>query len=160
MSPRSLRAPTLRGGPIRGVRVRPLDVIRDGRGEVRHMLRSDDRWFKRFGEIYFSLVKPGKVKGWHLHARMTLNYAVPRGRIRLVLYDARPRSPTRGRVMTILTGEDRYRLVTVPPGVWNAFQGLGRLPSLVANCATLPHDPREITRRPPDWEGVPCRWRR
>ena len=39
-----------------------------------HMLRSDDRNFKHFGEIYFSQVYPKKIKAWHLHKKMTLNY--------------------------------------------------------------------------------------
>ena len=80
---------------IDGVAIRPLRRIPDERGAVFHMLRRDDAWFTQFGEMYFSLVYPGAVKGWHLHKRMTLNYAVPSGRIKLVLYDDRDDSPTR-----------------------------------------------------------------
>jgi len=143
---------------IKGVEIHPLRQIPDERGKVMHMLRRDDPWFAEFGEIYFSVVHPGKVKGWHLHTKMTLNYAVPSGRIKLVLYDARDDSPTRGEVQEILTGEDSYQLVTVPPGVWNGFTGLGSTPSIVANCATIPHDPDEIVRIDPLSERIPYRW--
>ena len=47
----------------------------------------------------FSSVFPGVIKGWHLHRRMTLNYAVPVGLIKLVLYDDREGSSTRGELM-------------------------------------------------------------
>ena len=123
-----------------------------------HMLRSDDPHFSRFGEIYFSIVKPGVVKGWHLHRRMTLNYAVPVGRIRLVLYDERESSSTRGTVQELQLGHDDYKLVSVPPGVWNGFLGLGTSASLIANCATEPHDPEEILRKPPRSTDIPYDW--
>src|SRR5205823_2429927 len=81
---------------IDGVRVIPLRQIPDERGKVMHMLRADDPHFERFGEIYFSTVYAGVVKGWHLHERMTINYAVPFGSIKLVLFDDRAGSSTRG----------------------------------------------------------------
>lgn len=145
---------------IDGVRIDPLRQIRDERGAIFHMLRSDDPAFERFGEIYFSFVRPGWVKAWHLHSAMTLNYAVPVGRIHLVLYDERKGSPTLGLVQEIALSEEHYVRVRVPPGVWNGFIGLGEREAMVANCATLPHDPKEITRIPPTDERVPYSWAR
>src|SRR6201987_337563 len=109
---------------IEGVVVTPLRQIADERGKVMHMLRSDSPVFKAFGEIYFSTVEPGAIKAWHLHHRMILNYAVPHGKIKFVLYDARTSSPTHGKVQEIFMGPDSYSLVTVPPGVWNGFKGI------------------------------------
>ena len=145
-------------GEIDGVVVRPLRQICDERGKVMHMLRADDPHFQRFGEIYFSVVYPGVVKGWHLHTEMALNYAVPSGRIKLVLYDDREGSRTRGTVQEVFLGEDCYQLVTIPPRVWNGFKGLGVAPSIVANCATVPHRPDEIVRRDPFSSDIPYRW--
>lgn len=122
------------------------------------MLRRDDPHFEAFGEIYFSVVKPGVVKGWHLHRTMTLNYAVPSGEIRLVLYDGREGSRTRGEVQEIRLGPDDDKLVRVPSGVWNGFLGLGDRPSIVANCATEPHDPAEMVRLPPRTPEIPYDW--
>lgn len=138
--------------------VRPLAVIADDRGAVMHMLRADAPHFERFGEIYFSVVNPAAVKAWHRHRSTVLNYAVPRGRIRLVIYDDRPGSPTRGSVMEIETGESSYNLITIPPGTWNGFVGLDDAPALVANCATLAHDPAELDRLPADDRSIPYRW--
>ena len=143
---------------IEGVVIIPLKTIADERGKVMHMLRRDDAHFEVFGEIYFSWVYPGVVKGWHLHKEMTLNYAVPVGSIKLVLYDAREGSPTKGQVQEIMMGENDYKLVRVPPGIWNGFQGLGEHASMVANCATLPHDPEEIVRIDPHSTEIPYTW--
>lgn len=143
---------------IHDVRVTPLRRIADERGAVYHMLREDGDVFERFGEIYFSLVYPGVVKGWHIHSRMTLNYAVPVGMVKLVCYDDREGSPTRGGVQEIHVGELNYALVTIPPGIWNGFKGEGAKPALVANCATLPHDPAEIDRIDPFDNEIPYDW--
>jgi dTDP-4-dehydrorhamnose 3,5-epimerase len=143
---------------IDGVRIQPLRRIPDERGAIMHMLRRDDPWFEQFGEIYFSMVYPGVIKGWHLHSRMTLNYAVVTGVIKLALFDARDGSATKGEVQEIYIGDGNYALVTVPPGVWNGFKGVGTAPAIVANCATEPHDPEEISRRDPFDAGIPYDW--
>ena len=143
---------------IDGVKITPLRQIHDERGKVMHMLKTDDEHFDQFGEIYFSCVYPDVVKAWHLHQTMTLNYAVPVGRIKFVLYDDRPSSPTKGEVQELILGPDNYLLVTVPPLVWNGFKGLGTEMSLVANCASIPHDPDEISRVDPDNNSIPYDW--
>ena len=143
---------------IDGVIVTPLCQILDERGKVMHMLRADAPHFKGFGEIYFSCVYPGAIKGWHIHKRMTLNYAVPHGHIKFVLYDERAASPTRGQLQELVLGPDNYCLVTVPPMVWNGFKGIGGEMAIVANCATIPHDPEEIERRDPFDASIPYSW--
>ncbi|HWR71935.1 MAG TPA: dTDP-4-dehydrorhamnose 3,5-epimerase family protein [Nitrospirota bacterium] len=143
---------------IDGVKITPLKQILDERGKVMHMLRSDAPHFERFGEIYFSCIHPGAVKAWHIHKRMTLNYAVPHGNIKFVLYDDRPASPTNGEVQELFLGPDNYCLVTVPPLVWNGFKGIGTETAVVANCATIPHDPAEIERRDPFDPSIPYTW--
>ena len=143
---------------IHGVIVTPLRQIFDERGKVMHMLREDSPAFTRFGEIYFSCVHPGAIKAWHLHKRMTLNYAVISGEIKCVLYDDRPDSPTRGQVQEYFLSPENYNLLTVPPLVWNGFKGIGDRSAIVANCATLPHDPNEIERKPAFDSGIPYDW--
>ena len=143
---------------IDGLLVTPLRRIPDERGAVLHMLRADADHFERFGEIYFSLVYPGAIKGWHVHRRMTLNYAVPVGTVKLVCYDDRAGSPSAGNVVELFVGELNYVLVTIPPLVWNGFKGVGDTPALVANCATEPHDPDEIVRKSPFSEDIAYDW--
>jgi dTDP-4-dehydrorhamnose 3,5-epimerase len=140
------------------VYIHPLRQIPDERGKIMHMLRSDDPHFEKFGEIYFSTIYPGVIKGWHLHKEMTLNYAVLYGTIKLVLYDDRIDSPSRGEVMELFVGDGNYVLVTIPPMVWNGFKGVGSQPAIVANCSTLPHDPTEIVRLDPVDNQIPYRW--
>jgi dTDP-4-dehydrorhamnose 3,5-epimerase len=142
---------------IDGVIVVPLRRIPDERGTILHMLRRDDPHFIEFGEIYFTSIYRGVVKGWHRHREMTLNYACVAGRVKLVMYDDRTDSPTRGRVMERFLGPDDYSLVVIPPGVWNGMKGMDEV-SLVANCATHPHDPSRTERLDPFSSAIPYDW--
>ena len=143
---------------IEGVLVKPLRQILDERGKIMHMIRNDDPDFISFGEIYFSCIYPGVIKGWHIHKKMTLNYAVPFGTIKLVLYDDRDSSKTRGELQEIFLGPDNYCLVQIHPRIWNGFKGIGTTPSIVANCSTIPHDPDEIERKSPEDPSIPYKW--
>jgi len=144
---------------IAGVETIPLLRIQDERGFVMRMLRADDPHFTKFGEIYFSAVYPGIIKGWHLHSRMTINYAVVQGNIKLVLYDQRADSTTYRELQEIVFGQINYQLVRVPPGVVNGFTAVGGAGALVANCADIPHDPAEITRIDPFTPTIPYDWK-
>lgn len=143
---------------IEGVIITPLRQIVDERGKIMHMLRADSPLFTGFGEIYFSTVHPGVIKGWHIHKLMTLNYAVLQGHIKLVIFDNRENSPTKGIVQELFMGPDNYCLVTVPPLVWNGFKGIGQETAMVANCASIPHDSNEIERLDPFDPTIPYDW--
>jgi len=144
---------------IEGVVITPLRQIFDERGKVMHMLRKDSPVFSEFGEIYFSCTYPGAIKAWHLHKEMTLNYAVIHGSIKCVLFDDRPGSKTRGCVEEYFLSPENYSLITVPPLVWNGWKGMGSETSIVANCATIPHDPSEIERKPVLDSSIPYDWK-
>lgn len=143
---------------IDGVTLTPLKQIFDERGKVMHMLRADSPIFSSFGEIYFSCTYPGAIKAWHLHKQMTLNYAAIYGEIKCVLYDDRPDSKTRGCVEEYFLSPENYYLLTVPPLVWNGWKGLGEHTSIVANCASIAHDPDEIIRKPAFDQTIPYDW--
>jgi len=143
---------------IAGVKITPLRQFLDERGKVMHMLKVGEPAFEQFGDLYFSCVYPGAIKGWVIHKEMSLNYAVPHGHIKFVLYDERPASPTLGEVQEIFMGPDNYCLVTVPPMVWNGFKGIGNETAVVAKCATIPHSPDEIERRDPFDPSIPYDW--
>jgi dTDP-4-dehydrorhamnose 3,5-epimerase len=143
---------------IDGVKIIPLRQIVDERGKIMHMLKATDPHFIRFGEIYFSCAWPGVIKGWHVHRSMTVNNAVISGRVKLVLYDLREGSPTRGELQEVFLGEDNYCLVQIPPGVANGYKTYGDKMAILANCATEPHDPTEIAYMDPQTADIPYDW--
>ena len=149
-----------RNASIEGVAIVPLATLSDDRGAVFHMLKATAPHFAGFGEIYFSSIYPGVVKGWKRHRRMTANYSCILGRIELVLYDDRERSSTKGCLMKLCLGPNEHSLVVIPPEVWHGFEGLAHPASIVANCASEPSDSAELDRMDPDDGRIPHRWRR
>ncbi|MBI2031231.1 MAG: dTDP-4-dehydrorhamnose 3,5-epimerase family protein [Candidatus Levybacteria bacterium] len=143
---------------IDGVHIKKLSKIPDERGTIMHMLREDDREFERFGEVYFSKSYPGIIKGWHKHKKMTLNYCVAEGMIKLVLFDDRKNSKTYKRLQEIFVGEDNYCLVQIPPGVINGYKTIGVKPAVLINCSTHPYNEKEIIRIDPLSQKVPYSW--
>jgi dTDP-4-dehydrorhamnose 3,5-epimerase len=145
------------GPQIEGLVFTPLARIPDERGTIFHMLRRTDPHFLEFGEIYFTSVYRGVIKGWHRHREMTLNYACIWGRVKLVLVDGRPGSPTEGAIVERFLGPDDYVLATIPPGIWTGFKGMDEV-SIVANCATHPHDPALTDRLDPFSDQIGYDW--
>ena len=143
---------------IEDVKIIPKRKIPDERGMIMHMLRCDDPEFEQFGEIYFSVAYPGAIKGWHEHTKQVQNYAVIQGMIKLVLYDNREKSKTKGEIMEIFTGEDKYELIRIPTGVINGYKTYGTKPAIIANCSTLSHQLDEMIRYDPFGNKVPYDW--
>jgi dTDP-4-dehydrorhamnose 3,5-epimerase len=143
---------------IEGVKVVPLRRIPDERGTIFHMLKRTDPHFSAFGEIYFSTVYPGVVKGWHRHKNMTLHYACVHGRVKLVIYDEREHSATKGELMELFLGPDNYSLVVIPPDLWNGFKGMGDEPAIIADLIDIPHEDAISTRIDPHDNHIPYEW--
>ncbi len=143
---------------IEGVKIIDLKKITDERGMIMHMLKRTDPHFKEFGEIYFSCGYPDVVKAWHIHKEMTLNNCCIVGMIKLVLFDNRKNSTTKGELMELFIGEDNYKLVQIPPGVTNGYKAYGDKMAILANCATLPHDKYELIYIDPFSKDIPYKW--
>ena len=143
---------------IDGVKITKLNQIFDERGKVMHMLRNDQEIFSKFGEIYFSYTHPNVVKAWHYHKEMTLNYAVIYGEVKLVLFDDRENSTTKGNLMELYFSTENYNLITVPPKKWNGFKKVGSKPAILANCSDIPHDDNEVLRKDYQDQSIPYNW--
>lgn len=125
---------------IKGVEIVPLKQILDDRGKVMQMMRNDSLYFEKFGEIYFSVVHPGKFKGWHKHTNKTLNYACIFGKVELSIFDGKE-------IMKVYLSPEDYKMVIIKPNLWDGIRGLGQTDSIVANCATEPYSEEGIVRK-------------
>ena len=144
---------------IFGVKIFKKKVISDKRGKILHMLRKDDDHFSKFGEIYFSYVYGNQIKAWHIHKKMTLNYIVAFGKIKLVLYDDRKKSKTKGAFQEIILSNKNHYLVSIPPNIWNGFRSANSKLAVLANCSNIPHDPHEIKRLPHNDKSIGYDWK-
>ena len=126
-----------------GAIVTPLRRIESPKGDVYHGLKATEDTFRGFGEAYFSVVHARVTKGWKRHNLMTLNLVVPVGIIEFQL-----RSDDGTVAESLQLGESRYARLSVPPGIWMAFTGVGEGLNLLLNIASIPHDPNEAVTLP------------
>jgi dTDP-4-dehydrorhamnose 3,5-epimerase len=127
---------------IEGVALTPLKIMSMQDGDVMHGMKNDDVGFSGFGEAYFSLINPGRIKGWKRHRQMVCNFIVPNGRIKVVIFDDRADCFDQ----FILSPKSYFRL-TIPPNLWVAFQGIDEAASLLLNIASIGHNPTEADNK-------------
>jgi len=144
---------------ITGLGISALGQISDNRGTLLHMIRKDSHNFHGFGECYFSEILPGAVKAWKFHLKQTQNLAVPVGRVRLVVFDDREGSITKGQIQIVNLGRpDCYYRITIPPQLWYGFSCISAVPALITNFADIPHDPAESSTIQVDEAKIPYQW--
>ena len=147
---------------IDGVRVKKLKIIPDDRGRLMEILRCDDEMFKKFGQVYITTAFPGVVKAWHFHKKQDDNFTCVNGKMRLALYDARPKSPTYKEVNDFVVSLESPMLVHIPKNVYHGFKCVSDTEAMVINTVTVPYnckDPDEYRLDPYD-NDIPYDWRK
>jgi len=134
---------------IQGVIVKKLKVVPDERGRLMEVLRSDDPFFERFGQAYVTTAYPGVVKAWHRHQKQTDHFTCLKGMAKLVLYDGRAKSKSKGQVLEFFIGEHNPVLVRIPPMVWHGFKCVSETECI---CLNLPSELYKYDR--PDEERI------
>jgi dTDP-4-dehydrorhamnose 3,5-epimerase len=147
---------------IEGVKVKKLKVIPDERGRLMEILRCDDDFFQKFGQVYMTTAYPGVVKGWHYHKKQSDNMAVVKGMMKIVLYDSRKDSTTFGEVNEIFAGIHNPVLVHIPPFVYHGFKCISEEEAIVVNTPTEVYNYKEPDefRMPAHDNDIPYKWDR
>ena len=150
------------GDLIEGVAARSAIVIPDERGRLGEILRADDPWFEKFGQVYFTTTYPGMVKAWHYHERQTDHFYVAKGLVKVGLCDYRPSSPTYRTVNTLYLGEHCPGMVRIPPGVLHGWMCVSPEEAVVVNTPTelYNYDNPDEERLDPHGEEIPYDWKR
>ena len=141
---------------IDGIKLHDLNKIYNPMGDILHAMKKSDNDYINFGEVYFSSIKSGCIKGWNIHSKMTLNLIVPTGKVFFVIFDNREKSTTRGEYVEIELSLNNYKRLTVPPNLYVAFKGTGKSDSLILNIADLEHDPNEVKKI--DLDSIDYNW--
>ncbi len=147
---------------IDGVKIRKFRVIPDERGRLMEMLRSDDDFFMKFGQIYMTTAYPGTVKAWHYHKKQIDNFICVKGMMKVVLYDGRPESPTFKEITEFFIGEHNPILLQIPAIVYHGFKCISEQEAMVINCPTEVYNYKEPDefRIPPHGKEIPYDWSR
>jgi len=147
---------------IEGVKIKKLKVIPDERGRLFEILRSDDEIFNEFGQIYITTAYPGVIKAWHMHKNQNDNIACIYGMIKLVIYDEREGSKTKGMINEFFIGEHNMLLIHIPKNLWHGFKNICEKEVLVINIPdkTYNYENPDEFRKPFDTRDIPYNWER
>lgn len=146
---------------IEGVQTKKLRLIPDDRGFLMEMLRSDWPEFERFGQSYITACYPGVIKAWHYHKKQTDHFVCVSGMAKVVLFDDREGSPTKGLINEFHIGYLNPILVKIPPFTYHGFTAEGTDTALIVNFPTELYNYQEPDefRLPFDDPLIPYDWR-
>ena len=147
---------------ISGFKIKRLNPISDERGRVMEILRCDDEIFRKFGQVYVTTAYPGVVKAWHYHKKQTDSFTVLHGMVKMVLYDARKNSSTKGDVNEFFIGLHNPILLQIPPEVYHGFKCISEYESIMLNCPSESYNRKQPDeyRIPAHTKKIPYRWAR
>jgi dTDP-4-dehydrorhamnose 3,5-epimerase len=148
------------GPMIDGVAVRHAKVLSDERGRLGEIMRADDPWFEKFGQVYVTTTYPGVVKAWHYHKKQTDNFYVAKGIVKIALYDERKDSPTCGIINQLYLGERCPGLLRIPPGIQHGWKCLNDTEAYLVNVVSEMYDrenPDEFRTHPHE-NHIPYDW--
>lgn len=147
---------------IQGVQIKQLKPNCDERGIVMEILRSDWQEFTKFGQVYMTTAYPGVVKAWHYHKEQTDSFACIKGMMKVVLYDWRAGSKTKGEINEFFIGERNPVLIQIPKNVCHGFKCISEHEAIVINVPTHIYNykkPDEY-RLPAHTKKIPYSWDR
>ena len=121
---------------IEGVKTKKLAVHADERGRLMEMLRADDELYDKFGQVYLTTAYPGAVKAWHYHQKQVDHFTCVHGMMKVVLYDDREGSQTRGLVNEFFLGVHNPILLRIPAGVYHGFKCISEHEAIIINVPT------------------------
>lgn len=143
---------------IDGVRLREVKNVPKENGFLTEVFRAD--WSLDGGgvdQVFQVILTPGGLSAWHAHQFATDRLFVSHGLVKVVLFDARTRSPTHGRLNEFRIGLLRPTLIVIPPGVWHGVQNISHEPSCLLNMPdrAYDYDDPDHWRLPPDSPEIP-----
>ena len=145
---------------IEGVVVKKLKVMPDERGRLMEIMRNDDEIFQKFGQVYMTTNYPGVVKAWHYHKIQTDNVTCVHGMLKVVLYDARDNSSTKGEINEFFIGLHNPALISIPPGIYHGWKNIGEQEAIAVSVPTetYNYDKPDEYRKPFDDKEIPYNW--
>jgi dTDP-4-dehydrorhamnose 3,5-epimerase len=150
------------GETIEGVSIREVRHVPRDHGVITEIFRPEwDPGGRPVVHIYQSRLFPGALGAWSCHQQTTDRLFVSQGLVKIVLYDAREHSKSKGRLMELHAGDARPCLIVVPPGIWHGMQNLGDIDALVLNCPTEAYNYSnpDHYRLPFDSPEIPYVWK-
>ena len=67
---------------LKKIKIIPLKISKNIKGDILKYLEKNNKYLKKFGEIYFTEIKKNKTKGWNFHKKNQCLITVPFGKVK------------------------------------------------------------------------------
>ena len=124
------------------IKIIKLKISTNPKGDVLKYLTRKNKYFKKFGEVYFTEIKKNKIKGWNFHKKCWCLLTVPYGKVKFTFAEN-----INSKKKTIIIGKKNYSLSVVPPRIWFNFMSIKKI-SLVVNTLNQIHNKNETLKIP------------
>jgi len=119
-----------------------LKISTNPKGDVLKYLTRKNKYFKKFGEVYFAEIKKNKIKGWNSHKKCWCLLAVPYGKVKFTFAEN-----INSKKKIIVIGKKNYSIIVVPPRIWFNFMSIKKI-SLIVNTLNHAHNKNETLKIP------------
>ena len=124
------------------IKIIKLKISTNPKGDVLKYLTRKNKYFKKFGEVYFTEIKKNKIKGWNFHKKCWCLLTVPYGKVKFTFAEN-----INSKKKTIIIGKKNYSLIVIPPRIWFNFMSIKKI-SLVVNTLNHVHNKNETLKIP------------
>ena len=111
------------------------------------------------GEWYGKSSEITPITRYRMDKEMKQNFCVPFGKLKLVLFDDRENSKTKGLINELILDDSKnYKRVTIPKNIWYSFKCLSDPYCLLLNISNIEHNPLESTTMDINTKKIPYSW--
>ena len=125
---------------VNGIKIEKLKVIKNQDGDILKFLSKKSKFFNNFGEIYFSKIFKGKIKGWNYHKTNTCIICVPNGKVKFIF-------KFKNRTKSIVISDKNKKILIIYPKTWFSFSAVNET-SLIANVINKIYSKEESIKMP------------
>lgn len=124
---------------MNGIKTISLKKIKTPKGDIYKFLSKQDKYFKRFGEIYFSEIKKKQKKGWNYHLKNKCHLSIIAGKVKFHFLKKKGK---RFISKKVILSAKKYKMMIVKPKIYFSFEGLNNF-NLIVNFLENIHSPNE-----------------
>jgi dTDP-4-dehydrorhamnose 3,5-epimerase len=124
----------LRNQPIDGVIFRPTRPVPHEDGHVTEVARASWEMLQApVVQVHITTTFSGRVRAWGLHPLGTDRLFVVSGLVKIVVFDGRNASPTRGALNEFVVSEKNPGLLIIPPKLYHGWKNIGTAEAIIIN---------------------------
>jgi len=125
---------------VKSIKILKNKIFKNKKGHLIKYISKKDKFFKKFGEVYFNEIKLNSTKGWILHKKNICLIICVSGEVKFTFIDSKLNEKK------ITLKSNSGKIIKIPPKIWFAFKGKKKN-SIIANFIETSHNDSEVLKK-------------